>query len=165
MVCHAMLRRWVSCWSYHRFSMGRVVVVGLYQHSPRRRRNPLEVTVPSKPKSVCPHPGCNRLVRGGKCVKHRRTDTDRARDRYRGSASSRGYGATWRRIREQVLAEQPLCAECERRGKLTPATEVDHVTPKVQGGSDARENLQGLCRHHHARKTAAENIERTGGPS
>jgi 5-methylcytosine-specific restriction enzyme A len=58
----------------------------------------------------------------------------------------------WRAIREQVLAEQPLCPLCAPR--IVPAVDVDH-----KDGNDAnnsRENLWGLCRSHHSEKTATE---------
>lgn len=35
----------------------------------------------------------------------------------------------WRRLRAMQLAAQPLCAECQRSGRVTPATTVHHVTP------------------------------------
>ena len=35
----------------------------------------------------------------------------------------------WRRLREQVLREQPLCAMCLEREYVEPATVVDHDTP------------------------------------
>ena len=34
--------------------------------------------------------------------------------------------AAWRRLREQVLAEEPLCADCRLMGYVTPANQVDH---------------------------------------
>ena len=66
----------------------------------------------------------------------------------------------WRRIREAVLNADPLCAECRRQGRTVAAREVDHVVPVERGGTDARENLQGLCRPCHYAKTAREARER-----
>ena len=60
----------------------------------------------------------------------------------------------WRQIRAQVLAEQPLCLMCERLGKIEPAVDVDHIDNDSHNQS--RENLQGLCRSHHAAKSFAE---------
>lgn len=34
---------------------------------------------------------------------------------------------------------------------------VDHIVPKVDGGTDDMENLQTLCRSCHSRKTALED--------
>lgn len=37
--------------------------------------------------------------------------------------------ARWRRLRLKKLQAQPLCESCRESDKLTPATEVHHVTP------------------------------------
>lgn len=39
---------------------------------------------------------------------------------------------------------------------VTPALEVDHINPLHNGGTDARSNLQALCRDCHADKTRAD---------
>lgn len=62
--------------------------------------------------------------------------------------------AKWRRIRAMVLAEQPLCVHCEKRGRLTPALHVDHIDNDSH--NNKRSNLQGLCAECHSRKTATE---------
>ena len=81
----------------------------------------------------------------------------------KGSRRERGYGAAWDRIRLQVLQRDKwLCQECMRQGKLTPLCvkphdhAVDHVIPKVQGGTDDMGNLQSLCVRHHQEKTARD---------
>lgn len=58
----------------------------------------------------------------------------------------------WDRTRRRVLRRDPTCSSCHR----APSTEVDHVVPEHLGGSHREDNLQGLCRACHARKTAAE---------
>lgn len=106
----------------------------------------------------CLHPGCLEVVRPGEryCGTHRREIT-KAYDRQRGSAAARGYDARWRRLRKQVLSEEPLCRACLAEGRLMPSTDVDHIVPKSQGGTDDRSNLQGLCHKCHSRKTARED--------
>ncbi len=74
----------------------------------------------------------------------------------RGSASRRGYGRRWQRLRKLVLAGEPLCRACAAEGRTTAATEVDHVTPLSAGGTNEQANLQPLCKSHHSRKTAHE---------
>lgn len=56
-----------------------------------------------------------------------------------------------------MLAEEPLCRQCKDEGRITPAVEVDHITPLRQGGTNDRSNLQPLCRRHHSQKTCREN--------
>ena len=48
------------------------------------------------------------------------------------------------------------------RGRVTPATEVDHVTPKTKDGADSLENTQSICRPCHKAKTAREAAEAQG---
>ena len=79
------------------------------------------------------------------------------RDTRRGSAHARGYGRAWERLRAAVLAEEPLCRECQAAGRVEAATDVDHVKPRARGGTDARSNLQPLCHECHSAKTARED--------
>lgn len=51
-----------------------------------------------------------------------------------------------------ILSRDPVCTICTR----VPSTEVDHITPKHQGGEDTDENLRGVCRACHRTKTASE---------
>jgi 5-methylcytosine-specific restriction protein A len=67
---------------------------------------------------------------------------------------TRAYGRSWDKIRAAVLAQQPLCVACEQQGRLTAASEVDHVISLARGGSHERANLQSLCKSCHSRKTA-----------
>ncbi|MGV6875914.1 HNH endonuclease [Pseudochelatococcus sp. B33] len=80
-----------------------------------------------------------------------------------GTSTERGYGAEWRKLRAAALArDNHLCQACLAADKLTPATDVDHVTPKSKGGADDLSNLQSLCRRHHDEKTAREAAEAQG---
>jgi hypothetical protein len=46
---------------------------------------------------------------------------------------------------------------------MVVATEVDHVIPRQEGGTDDRSNLQPLCHDHHSAKTMREaNARRRG---
>ena len=62
-------------------------------------------------------------------------------------------GRRLQRIRKQVFAEQPICVMCKANGKVTLATEVDHITALVNGGEDNHENRQALCVPCHQVKT------------
>lgn len=68
------------------------------------------------------------------------------------------YGRRWQRARRVFLAEHPLCVHCQREGRVTPATDVDHIEP--HRGDEALfwrpGNWQALCHECHSRKTAAE---------
>lgn len=83
----------------------------------------------------------------------------------RGSAHARGYGVSWRRLREVVLQAEPLCRHCMQRGRVIAAVEVDHITPLRDGGTNDKDNLQALCRQHHMEKTIRDTKARKhGGP-
>ena len=61
--------------------------------------------------------------------------------------------AAWRKLRKQVLAEEPLCRHCAAQGLTVPATEVDHMRGAADNSRDA---LQALCKPCHSIKTMSE---------
>jgi 5-methylcytosine-specific restriction protein A len=90
----------------------------------------------------CPNPATYR----GRCATHSTTH-NRATHHNRALYNSK----RWKRTRERVLYEQPLCP-C---GAI--ATDVDHITAIEAGGDPwARANLQGLCHPCHSTKTRRE---------
>lgn len=112
--------------------------------------------MPSRLPTPCATPGCPALTRQRYCEAHRREQAQRY-DAERGTAAQRGYGSRWRKLRAQVLREEPLCRMCAAEGKVTAAMDVDHRVPKVRGGTDERSNLQSMCHWHHSQKTAKED--------
>ena len=75
-------------------------------------------------------------------------------------------GRTLQRIRARVLANNPLCVRCEAKGRITIATQVDHIIALVNGGSDDKHddsNRAGICDMCHIDKTA-EDLGRTPKP-
>lgn len=55
-------------------------------------------------------------------------------------------------MRHVVLVEEPICRICARKA----STQVDHIIPLCKGGTDERDNLQGVCDHCHDIKTAQD---------
>ena len=45
---------------------------------------------------------------------------------------------------------------CQAKGRVTAATQVDHITALVNGGADIDSNRQGLCVECHADKTSTD---------
>ncbi len=83
-------------------------------------------------------------------------------DRQRGSAAARGYGREWQAARAVHLAQHPLCAYCELRGDVTPATLVDHLYPhrRFDGVFWVREWWVSSCAPCH--DGFKQRIERSG---
>jgi len=75
-------------------------------------------------------------------------------DSWRGlkTTGERGYTYAWQKARAAFLVRYPLCAQCERMGRTTVATVVDHVTP--HRGDRAlfwdSGNWQSLCASCHS---------------
>jgi 5-methylcytosine-specific restriction enzyme A len=79
------------------------------------------------------------------------------------SRHERGYGYRWVKLRETILKRDcHLCQACQREGRVTIATEVDHVMPKAKGGTDDPENLQAICKSCHSAKSEREAAEAQG---
>ena len=115
-----------------------------------------------KPMKPCAAPACGDLVRGVRyCPKHEHLIkvVTRQHDERRESSTQRGYSYKWQQARKGFLAKHPLCAECERQGRIAAATDLDHIIPH-KGDKDAfwtRSNWQALCHPCHSRKTATED--------
>lgn len=65
-------------------------------------------------------------------------------------------GRALQRLRARLLADNPLCVLCRKQGRVTPATEIDHVVALTNGGTNDDDNLQGLCAACHEIKTLAD---------
>lgn len=113
---------------------------------------------PSKP---CTYPGCRTLSRDGtaRCPAHPREPWATTRDK--GTSTQRGYGAPWRKLREQILKRDDYCCvPCAKAGRWTVASEVDHIIEKEDGGTDDPENLQSICGACHKAKTKESQRKR-----
>jgi 5-methylcytosine-specific restriction endonuclease McrA len=76
-------------------------------------------------------------------------------------ADKRIRGRRLQAERSRYRADNPLCNECQAEGKVVPWTELDHIVALINGGSDDGAK-QGLCKRHHAAKTARDVAERNG---
>jgi len=73
------------------------------------------------------------------------------------NATKRVTGRKLQGMRARLFAADPLCVECERHGRVTLATQRDHITPLAEGGQDDDSNVQGLCGPCHESKSKAES--------
>jgi 5-methylcytosine-specific restriction protein A len=115
--------------------------------------------MPNAPLRPCAFPRCPALLKYGEgsyCKEHLPLSPKRFGDRTRGTATQRGYGAAWKKLRDQVIKEEVLCALCREENRVELAVSVDHIVPKAAGGTDDRSNLRAMCERHHKGKTARE---------
>ncbi|MFN4283501.1 MAG: HNH endonuclease signature motif containing protein [Alphaproteobacteria bacterium] len=96
----------------------------------------------------CRHPGCKAVTthKSRECEAHR-GEADRAR----GTATQRGYGVDWRKLR----AETPKTPCCDCHAPWRPNFHLDHGERRRTGGGDETANLFWRCAPCHSRKTAA----------
>lgn len=95
---------------------------------------------------LCPTPLENMLMKHG-----RKTLNQRAEEIGR---TLKLDGAAWRKLRESVLALEPLCRHCKAMGVTACATEIDHKDNNAANNDP--DNLQALCKSCHSRKTQAD---------
>lgn len=108
----------------------------------------------------CGRPGCKKYAVKGEayCEEHLK-QLQKDKDQFRLSSFQRGYDYRWAKARKAYLIAHPLCVECQKKGIITPATDVDHIIPhrgdkKLFWDSN---NWQSLCHECHSRKTVTED--------
>ena len=119
---------------------------------------PEMIRMPRRPQTPCRYPGCPKLVPYG------RKYCDEHEQQYQGerkNAVLRGYGREWQKARRFFLKRHPWCVRCKEKGRLVPATVVDHIKPH-RGNPDLfwdEKNWQPLCKSCHDHKTMTEDRE------
>ena len=109
--------------------------------------------MPRKPKRPCQHSGCPKLTDGLYCAEHQKKMNHHYNHYQREPETNKRYGRAWKRVRDKFIKAHPLCEECKRAGKLTPAEEVHHILPLSCGGTNDVKNLMALCKACHSRIT------------
>ena len=101
-----------------------------------------------KAPTVCAHPGCPELAEtAGRCAAHQRQAWVHP--------NRRPLPPNWSKLRAQVLRrDRRTCQTCGGR-----ATQVDHIVPRADGGTDEVSNLAAICDGCHKAKTNTEAIQ------
>ena len=109
--------------------------------------------MPKAAPKPCSQPGCGVLVRDGssRCSKHPREAWAK-----KPTATKRITGRRLQTLRDRLFSSNPLCVACERLGRVTLATQRDHIRSLAEGGADDESNVQGLCHDCHEGKSLAE---------
>lgn len=109
----------------------------------------------------CAVPGCPGIaVESNYCPAHLGIAIEKSREARRAYDATRepdpNYGYKWRKLRARFIQAHPWCEDpfCVHGDQLVPATDVDHIVPLKEGGTNDFENLQSLCHECHSRKTA-----------
>ena len=115
--------------------------------------------MPPRTPKPCSYPNCRALTASARyCEQHKNTGWEAHQQGK--TASERGYGYSWQKLRMSALKRDKfLCQECRRNGKAIAANDVDHKLAKAHGGSDSMDNLESLCRKCHRAKTARETYD------
>lgn len=119
--------------------------------------------MPRSSKKPCSRPGCQTLTESKDrfCSVHKKYNSNY---NHRLSSSQRGYGWQWQKLRKIIFRrDNKLCQICLTTGRATEAVVVDHIIPKVNGGTDDADNLQSLCARCHDHKTATEDSKKGHG--
>ena len=98
---------------------------------------------------------CRALVHDGsrRCDLHKRQQWQR-----RPGIVKRTTGRKLQAQRHALFSREPLCRECKRLGRVTPATKRDHIKPLAEGGTDDDDNIQPLCDPCHDEKSLVEAL-------
>ena len=115
--------------------------------------------MPRKAKRPCKYRGCPRLtdLPSGYCAEHEKLHA-RQYDKARAPLHNKRYGYQWRKLRARFLSSHPLCEKCREQGRYTMATEVHHIQPLADGGTNDEKNLMPLCKPCHSRITLTTEI-------
>lgn len=114
--------------------------------------------MPMAPRRACVRSGCNQLQPCSVHVRHKAPGQSFAERRASEPWRALYETQRWRKARKAYLAAHPLCVACEKAGRTTLATTVDHVVPhrgdeRLMWDSG---NWSAMCARCHSRKTASE---------
>ena len=113
--------------------------------------------MPSKSLKFCSHPSCNELTTERYCDIHREQheliekEKNTRYEKARSKESAQIYDRTWQKVRLAYLKRNPLCEECLKQDRVTPAVLVHHIE-NARDNPELRldpNNLMSLCNRCH----------------
>jgi 5-methylcytosine-specific restriction protein A len=118
--------------------------------------------MPRTPKqTTCLDLGCNnpKEPRSFFCLEHgaKKLVVSKPDSKERKALNAKYASKQWRQFRQIQLSKYPICARCQSLGKITPATDVDHIIPhKMNVDKWMGNRFQSLCKSCHSIKTGLE---------
>ena len=113
------------------------------------------------PLKPCTYPGCNKLVKSGRCESHRKqADLKYEKDRESDLNRIFIHSNQWRVLRKIKLSNDPLCEICAKVGKVVVAVLVHHSDENEFNNSD--ENLISCCTNCHEDFHGPNRFKRRG---
>ena len=108
--------------------------------------------MPKKFKRPCRFKNCPKLVdsESGYCEVHEKTASSNYNKFIRRPETKKFYNYQWRKLRARFLNKNPLCEICKSKGRYISATEVHHIKPLADGGTNEESNLMALCKPCHS---------------
>lgn len=93
-------------------------------------------------------------------IKKPKKSSDRSRELKRKERMSIYNTQRWRNLREIKLTVDPICEECDKVGKVTPADDVHHIVSFMSTDNPVTRkhlafdynNLMSLCKQCHSDK-------------
>jgi len=71
------------------------------------------------------------------------------------------HTTAWRKTTKAYRTAHPLCEECLKKERTTPAALTDHITPIEKGGDPFDwDNLQAMCHTCHNQKSGRERHQK-----
>ena len=116
------------------------------------RNGERKFAMPNKPKRPCRQKSCPRLTdrESGYCEEHEKKAASVYNRFIRRPEAKKRYGYQWQKLRKKFLSINPLCEICKSKGRYTTATEVHHIKPLSEGGTNEVSNLMALCKPCHS---------------
>ena len=73
-----------------------------------------------------------------------------------GFSAEKALEEYWNIIEDAALESHPWCTICGTKGNEKNPLTLDHIKPKVQGGSSKPDNLRVVCLRHNDQKSGQD---------
>ena len=95
-------------------------------------------------------------------IKKDRTSSEKKESDMRELRKRAYQNTAWRKLRDTYMHEHPICEECLKKGKVTPAEDIHHIQSPFKYGEINwsllvdKDNLMALCKECHGNIHASQ---------